>query len=65
MFKNFKNFAQMFCKILLNYLNMQDQVEHSIDFVNRKTLRIDCVYNMLQDNFIAFRNYIVNALKKN
>ena len=55
----------MFFEMLLNNLNTHDQVEHSIDFVKKKTSRIDCVYNMSQDEFIMFRNYIANALKKN
>ena len=31
----------------------------------KKTSRIDCVYNMSQDEFVVFRNYIANVLKKN
>ena len=54
----------MFFKILLNNLNTHDQVEHLIDFVKKKTSRIDCVYNMSQDKFATFRNYIINVLKK-
>ena len=60
-----KNLAQMFFEILLNNLNIYDQVKQSIDLVNEKTLHIDCIYNILQDEFVAFQNYIVNALKKN
>ena len=40
--------------MLLNNLNTHDQVEHLIDFVKKKTSRIDCVYNMLQNEFVAF-----------
>ena len=65
MSKSFKDFAQIFSEMLLNNLNTHDQVEHSIDFVKEKTPRIDCVYNMSQDEFAAFRNYIANVLKKN
>ena len=63
--KFFKNFAQMFSEMLLNNLNTHDQVEHSINLVKEKTSRIDCVYNMSQNEFIAFQNYITNVLKKN
>ena len=63
--KFFKNFAQMFFEVLSNSLNTHDQIEHSIDFMKEKTSRIDCVYNMLQDEFVALRNYIANVLKKN
>ena len=51
--------------MLLNNLNTHDQVEYSINFVKEKMSRIDFVYNMLQDKFVAFWNYIANALKKN
>ena len=63
--KSFRNLAQMFSKMLLNNLNTYDQIEHSIDLVKKKTPRIDCVYNMSQDELAAFWNYIANALKKN
>ena len=63
--KSFRNFAQMFFEMLSNNLNTHDQVEHSIDFVKEKTPRIDCVYNMSQDELAALRNYIANVLKKN
>ena len=33
--------------------------------MNEKQSRINCVYNMLQNEFIALRNYIINVLKKN
>ena len=65
MSKFFKNLAQMFFEVLLNNLNTHDQVKYSINLVKEKTLRINCVYNMSQDEFAAFWNYIVNALKKN
>ena len=65
MSKSLKDLAQIFSEILSNNLNTFDQLEHSIDFVNEKTSRSDCVYNILQDELIALRNYIVNALKKN
>ena len=55
----------MLFEILSNNLNTHDQVKYSIDFVNEKTSRIDCVYNKSQDKFFAFRDYIVNVLKKN
>ena len=55
----------MFFKMLSNNLNTHDQIEHSINFVKKKTLRIDCVYNMSQDEFVAFQNCIANVLKKN
>ena len=32
--------------MLLNNLNTHDQIEHSIDLMKEKTLRIDCVYNI-------------------
>ena len=51
--------------MLSNNLNTHDQVEHLIDFVKEKTSRINCVYNMSQDEFVAFRDYIANILKKN
>ena len=51
--------------MLSNNLNMHDQIEHSINFMKKKTSRINCMYNMSQDKFIAFQNYIANALKKN
>ena len=54
----------MFFETLLNNLNTHDQVEHSINLVKEKTSRIDCVYNILQDEFAAFQNYIADALKK-
>ena len=54
----------MFFEMLLNNLNTHNQVEHSINFVKEKMLRINCVYNILQDEFVAFRNYIENILKK-
>ena len=63
--KSFRNLAQMFFEMLSNNLNTHDQVEHSIDFVKEKTPRIDCVYNMSQNELVALRNYITNALKKN
>ena len=44
----------MFFETLLNNLNTHDQVEHSINFVKEKTSRIDCVYNISQDEFITF-----------
>ena len=65
MLKFLEDFAQMFFKMLLNNLNTHDQVEHSINFVKEKMSRINCVYNMSQNEFIAFRNYIANVLKKN
>ena len=55
----------MFFKILLNNLNTHDQVEHLINFVKEKRSRINCVYNISQDELAAFQNYIVNVLKKN
>ena len=55
----------MFFEILLNSLNTHDQIEHSIDLVKEKMSCIDCVYNISQDKFVAFRNYIINVLKKN
>ena len=51
--------------MLSNNLNTHDQIKHSINLVKEKTSRIDCVYNMSQDEFAAFRNYIANVLKKN
>ena len=63
--KFLKNLAQMFSEMLSNNLNTHDQVEHSIDFVKRKTPRIECVYNMSQNELAAFRNYIADVLKKN
>ena len=63
--KLLKDLAQMFFKMLLNNLNTHDQVEHSIDLVKEKTSRIDCVYNMSQNELAALRNYIANVLKKN
>ena len=63
--KFLKDLAQMFSEMLLNNLNTHDQVEYSIDFVKEKTSRIECVYNMSQDELVAFQNYIANALKKN
>ena len=51
--------------MLLNNLNTHDQIKHSINFIKEKTSRINCVYNMSQDEFIALRNYIANILKKN
>ena len=54
----------MFFETLLNSLNTHDQIKHSINFVKEKTSRIDCVYNMSQDEFVAFRNYIANVLKR-
>ena len=65
MLKFFKDLAQIFFKMLSNNLNTHDQIEHLIDFIKEKTSRIDCVYNMSQDEFITFRNYIANVLKKN
>ena len=44
----------MFFEVLLNNLNTHDQIKHSIDFVKEKTPRIDCVYNMSQDELAAF-----------
>ena len=44
----------MFFEILLNNLNTHDQVEHLIDFMKEKTSRINCVYNMSQNEFVAF-----------
>ena len=55
----------MFFEKLLNNLNTHDQIEYSINFMNEKTLRIDYVYNILQNKLIALRNYIANVLKKN
>ena len=55
----------MFFEMLSNNLNTHDQIKHSIDFMKKKTSRIDCIYNMSQDKFAALRNYIANALKKN
>ena len=55
----------MFFEILLNNLNTHDQIEYSINLMKEKTPRIDCVYNMSQDELIMFQNYIANALKKN
>ena len=52
--KSLKNLAQMFFEMLLNNLNTHDQIEHSIDFVKEKMSRIDCVYNMSQNKFVAF-----------
>ena len=63
--KFLKDFAQIFFKVLLNNLNTHDQIEYSINFVKEKTSRINCVYNMSQDEFIAFQNYIADVLKKN
>ena len=63
--KFFRNFAQIFFEILLNNLNTHDQIEHSINFVKEKMSRINCVYNISQNEFVAFRNYIINVLKKN
>ena len=63
--KSLKDLAQIFFEVLLNNLNTHDQVEHSIDLVKKKTPRIDCVYNMSQDELAAFQNYIANVLKKN
>ena len=63
--KSLKNLAQIFFEILLNNLNTHDQIEHLINFMKKKMSRIDCMYNMSQDEFIAFRNYIANSLKKN
>ena len=63
--KFFKNLAQMFFEVLSNSLNTHNQVEYSINFVKEKMSRIDCVYNMSQDELVAFRNYIANVLKKN
>ena len=40
--------------MLLNNLNTHNQVEYSIDFVKEKTSRIDCVYNMSQNELTAF-----------
>ena len=40
--------------MLLNNLNTHDQVEYLINFMKEKTSRIDCVYNMSQNKFIAF-----------
>ena len=54
----------MFFEMLLNNLNTHDQIEHSINFVKKKTSRIDCVYNMSQNKLAALWNYIANALKK-
>ena len=51
--------------MLSNNLNTHDQIKHLIDFVKEKMSRIDCVYNMSQNKFITFRNYIANVLKKN
>ena len=51
--------------MLLNNLNTHDQIKHSINFMKEKILCIDCVYNISQDKFIMFRNYIANVLKKN
>ena len=65
MSKFFKNFAWIFFEMLLNNLNTHDQIEHLINFVKEKTSRINCVYNISQNKFIAFRNYIANILKKN
>ena len=62
--ESLKDFAQIIFKILLNNLNTYDQVEYLFNFINEKTSRIDCVYNISQDKFVAFRNYIANALKK-
>ena len=50
--------------MLLNNLNTHDQIEHLIDLIKEKMSCIDCIYNILQDEFIAFRNYIANVLKK-
>ena len=50
--------------MLSNNLNTHNQVEHSINLVKEKTSCINCVYNISQDEFIAFQNYIANALKK-
>ena len=55
----------MFFKTLSNNLNTYDQIKHLIDLVKEKTSRIDCVYNMSQNEFTALRNYIANVLKKN
>ena len=55
----------MFFEMLLNNLNTHDQVEYLINFVKKKTSRINCVYNILQNKFVALRNYIANVLKKN
>ena len=55
----------MFFEMLLNNLNTHDQVEYSIDFVKEKTPRIECVYNISQNELVALRNYIADALKKN
>ena len=60
-----RNLAQMFFEMLSNNFNTHDQVEHSIDLVNEKTLRIGYVYNMSQDELVALRNYIADALNKN
>ena len=51
--KSFKNLAQMFFEVLSNNLNTHDQIEHLINFIKEKTPRINCVYNMSQDEFIA------------
>ena len=48
-----RNFAQIFFKTLLNNLNTHDQIKHSINFTEKKTTRIDCVYNISQDEFIT------------
>ena len=65
MSKSFKDLAQMFFEILLNNLNTHDQIKHSINLVKKKTSRIDCIYNMSQNKFVVFWNYIANVLKKN
>ena len=52
--KFFRNLAQTFFEMLLNNLNTHDQVEYSIDFVKEKTSRIDCVYNISQDELVTF-----------
>ena len=43
----------MFFEMLLNNLNTHDQIEHLIDFMKEKTSRIDCVYNMSQNELVA------------
>ena len=60
-----QSLEEAFFEVLFNNLNTHDQMKHLIDLIESKMSRVDLIYNMSQNELVAIREYLANALKKN
>ena len=64
-FEELKSLLKVFSEKLFDNLNTHNQIEHFINLLFEKLFKKDLIYNISHDEFVAIRDYLNSALKKN